>query len=363
MIKSSIAFSQGIDDPEIDLTVLKSIQKETKNVLMIASTSCSVLTMLLDENIERLDVVDSNIYHLELIKLKIEALKHLSIEEYIDFIEDDDFVLSLDEKREYRINIFKQLRGKSKYDLSFWETDLNQECIVYGINQIGVFEQLFKELRESLTFNPLIEFNENEWDELFTNIFSRDRLSEALGEDAIKYPVEFELSDLFNDSIFEAIENFENIDNYFIDQIFKGHYEKDYPVYLKQINLDTIINNLDKINFINKTPDEYLKNNTVEYDFISTSNMTDWAINKDELSTFFENIKNSLSQDGYVLSKRLNGDYSLIDEMKKSLTSSEYVEFSNTGYLVRNKIDVTKTLKENSSSFLFSEIVVGKNEI
>ena len=89
MIKTNIAFSQVREDPEIDLFILNSVQKKEKNVLMIGSGGCSVLSILLSPDLNRVDVIDSNINQIELIKLKIEALKQLSTMDYIYFVESD----------------------------------------------------------------------------------------------------------------------------------------------------------------------------------------------------------------------------------------------------------------------------------
>lgn len=363
MIKTNIAFSQVREDPEIDLFILNSIQKKEKKVLMIGSGGCSILTMLLSPDLNRIDVIDANINQIELIKLKIEALRQLSTMNYITFVESDrEFKLGEYVDSVCKIELFNRLKESSKYDLSFWDTPEHQIQIKYGINQIGVFEQLFKSLRKELINNPMKKYNKEDWDLAFEKVFNRENLITAFGEEAVKYSMSKEFTEHFSEVMLNAINEYADLDNYFLDQVFKGSYDKDLPVYLNKDNKETILKNLNKINFIHAPFHQYVKETKEKYHFVHTSNITDW-LPLNILSDLYSDVDSILEEEGVVVSRRLNGDHDLfkiINDKFKALR--HFNDFKNT-HVVRNNIDFSRTIKENDTSYFYSEVLIGEKII
>lgn len=355
MIETNIAFSQVREDPELDLFVLNNIKSKRKKILMIGSGGCSILTMLLSENLKSIDLVDSNSSQIELVKLKIALLKNLSSKEFINFIEGND--------KELILSIINEIKEDSFFNENHWSKKLNKDALLYGINQIGVFEQLFKELRQSFSVCPMQSYNKKEWDLAFKTVFNRQNLINSFGEEAVKYSMSKEFVEHFSSVMFNAINKYENKNNYFLDQIFKGKYNKDRPIYLNEKNKKIILSNIHKINFIHKPFHEYIKETKKEYDFIHTSNITDW-LPLDILSELFFDINKKLSTVGLVLSRRLNGDHSLEQIMSEHFitektVNNNFIENDLTRFSNVDKIN----LKDNDKSFFYNEVIVGrKNE-
>lgn len=346
MLHTEIAFSQVREDPEMDLIVLESIKTQNKKALMIGSGGCSVLTMLLSQDLERIDVIDANPAQIELIKLKIAALRNLTTKEYIDFVEGHNSLTHLE-----------KLKHDEFYNQSFWE-DSRLSQIEYGINQIGVFEQLFKELRNSFSVNPMLVLNEKEWSDAFNKVFDRDYLTEVFGEEAVKYSMSQEFSDHFSRVMKNAIEKYKGNSNYFLDQIFKGKYESDLPVYLEEDNKAVILENIGKMNFINQPFHDFIKQTSEQYDFIHTSNITDW-LPLSMLDELYSDIKAHLRENGLVVSRRLNGDHSLNDVVLRTLNKKSVKEIETTSsYKVRFEIEKDFDFKESDKSFFYNELVV-----
>lgn len=352
MLDTNIAFSQVREDPEIDLKVLESIKKKNKRVLMIGSGGCSILTMLLSKDLDLIDVIDANPAQIELIKLKIAALKNLSTNEYLDFIDGKGQTL----------NLLNKVKDDDYFNDDFWSIEDNFNQILYGVNQIGVFEQLFKELRDEFSENPMIRLNSVEWDNAFDKVFNRQHLIDAFGEDAVKYSMSQEFSVHFSRVMKNAIEKYKKDNNYFLDQIFKGFYENDFPIYLNEINKSIILDNIHKIRFINKPFHEYIKETDNEYDFIHTSNITDW-LPLHILADLYSDIKNKLSDKGQVISRRLNGDHCLESIMKTSFYTKTFVEHLDVlNYETRFKYRDLIHLKSDDKSFFYNEVVVGEKD-
>lgn len=351
---TKIAFSQVREDPELDLLVLRSNEKENKKVLIIGSGGCSVLTLLLDPQVSEIHVVDPNIEQIELLKLKISMLeKFKNASEYLAFFESED--IDFIEKSISEANAQSQFT--ENYLKSQKETNFSR-----NINQNGVFEELFKELREEFTINPMDTFNKEEWEKAFKKVFDREHLIEAFGEEAVKYSMSQEFSEHFSRVMYQAIIKYKGKDNYFLDQIFKGKYEKDIPVYLSDINKGIISKRLDKIHFINSSLQDYIANTEEKYDFVHTSNITDW-LPLEKLDGLYSDIYQLLNSKGKVISRRLNGDHSLIDIVSDRFkTGTSLINNKNNPYFTRFKSNEYINLKENDKSFFYNEVFFGEKE-
>ena len=77
---------------------------------------------------------------------------------------------------------------------------------------------------------------------------------------------------------------------------------------------------------------EYLEMNKIfKYDMIQSSNLTDWMNNK-KLDSFMNWIKYNLNQKGFVIIRRLNGDYFLKDQIKDHFKICDKVPYDKSEF-------------------------------
>jgi S-adenosylmethionine:diacylglycerol 3-amino-3-carboxypropyl transferase len=308
-----ILFSQVREDADIENYVLKKLLINNNNdILMIGSGGCSVFNILTNNNIKSIDVIDANPQQIFLIILKIAIFEHYK-GSFLDFLK-----VKLD-KLEYDL-ILEKLKKYLPINVYNFFYD-NKFYLYEGLNQSGVYENIFKNLVKS-------GFN-------FKKIFSKENLIKNFGEAAVSY------SDNF-DEHFEKIydtykKNYDPKDNYFFYQILNnGYIEQNLPKYFHLTN--KIVENKNKLKFINDNLLNFLKNNNAhKYDLIQTSNVTDWMTSKDIDNLVFY-IHKSLNSYGLLIMRRLLGKYTLESKIKK------YFE-------------IIKNIPEDKSHF-YSEIIV-----
>lgn len=284
MSKDVYMFSQVREDPNIEINLHNKLLNSNKRYLIVGSGGCTVLSLLseIKDNVI-IDIIDFSSEQLYLIQLKISIIYYFksNIDGILDFWEG---ILPVDSIN----HIFNKLKLTNECR-NYW---LNNYLLYTGINQNGIFEQIFKELIKS-------EFN-------FELVFDRDNLKEKFGEDSVVNSLNHEFYDHFK-SVINKYDGDET--NYFNYQILYNKYDRNHlPRYFN--NLSNIIKNIDKINYINDNIFDYISNSNIKYDMIHTSNVTDWMnINKCEI--FLINIFNKLEDNGIVIMRRLNGDYEL----------------------------------------------------
>lgn len=313
----TILFSQVREDPSIEMQLVRKI-KTHSNILLVGSGGCTLLSILGLDNTEKIDCVDMSQEQLKLIKLKIAVICYFmgsdgkeSILKFFhgDYCETDVF------------HILEQL-DIPKEEKRFWRDHPN--FLLGGINQSGCFESLFRHLVVS-------GFE-------FEKIFDRKALISIFGESAVVNSLNKEFSDHFRVILDKYRELYKPEDNYFYHQILYNRYHPHcLPPYFDR--LDVIIQHQDKVRyiqddfvkFISEQPDQ-------SYDLVHTSNLTDWMCNK-ELNFFLQQIHRVLNPGGYVVLRRLNGDYNL-QEMASAyfLIETEFIDRSH----------------------FYSEVVVGK---
>ena len=291
----NIQFSQVREDPNIELYTLNKITKIFPKILLVGSGGCTLFT-LLNKNIDTIDVIDQNKEQLFLIQLKLEIICYCKDKFKInDFFEGKLF------KEEYDHILLNIKATLSKECYSFW---MENKLFVYrGINQNGVFELLFKELFDN-SFN-------------YEKVFNRNYLIQKFGDNAVINSMNKEFSIHFETVINRLRTKYTQFDNYFYHQIIHNSYNKQYlPKYFD--NIDNIIENKQKIKYINLNYADYVQNTNKKYDIVQISNITDW-MNKIEIDLFFKNIYTILNKNGYLISRRLNGDYNLAQMLSEYL--------------------------------------------
>jgi S-adenosylmethionine:diacylglycerol 3-amino-3-carboxypropyl transferase len=330
-----IMFSQVREDPLIEINALNPLttlisndndnNNDNKlNVFMIASGGCTLFSIIAASNVPiSFDIIDSNISQFHLINLKMAIMKYMKTSnDVISFFQGQ---LSQIEYRKILTNILElKLLTKENYD--FWETNI--DLVYRGINQTGIFEELFKTLSEN-------NFN-------FDKVFNRNYLIEKFGESAVIHSANKQFTLHFQE-VLESYpkRSYSPHNNYFYHQILYNNYssdkDADLPYYIT--HFDAYISHLSK-HVINQShcniKDFHFPPN--KYHLIHLSNLTDW-MNLTDIHSIFKSIHLSLKIGGKVIIRRLNGDYNLLSLM------SEYFSV----------IDVTPLDK----SCFYSEVVIG----
>lgn len=286
MTHPTILFSQVREDPSIELYCLN--QLTNAKVLLVGSGGCTALSLIANGNVQSIDIIDLNISQLYLIQLKIQLiLKLQDLNKILDFYEGK--------------------LTKPEYDQIFNSIDLSESCrdyfishmdlIYQGINQSGVYEQLFKEL---ITSNYDYE-----------QVFSNRNLIQKFGLNAVKHSTITPFSVHFKQIMTKYHNNYTFNNNYFYHQMVYNSYNRNcLPHYLQ--NLNELRQNLQdvQINYIHADYCEYIRYCNKTYDLIQTSNLTDW-MNEEQIDKLLSNISNKINQKNFIVLRKFNGDYDL----------------------------------------------------
>lgn len=314
-----ILFSQVREDYKVEESVLHTITNPV--IALVGSGGCTGLS-LLNENIEEINIIDSNPDQILLVKMKIFIINEIRTKSKI-------------------LDIFEGRLTQTEYDNLFDTSPLSHELDEFclqnynefynGINQSGAFEKLFKELVES-------NFD-------FKKIFDRDYLIGIFGEDSCAHSVNKE----FYDHFMGVMENYKRLstpdNNYFYHQILYNKYNTEcVPKYLTDEGILNVNTYSDKIQFHTNNFLTFLKNSpNNKFDMIQTSNLTDW-ISDDERNEFIKECWKCVKPSGYIVMRRLNGDYKLTELTKKHFKQSS-VDYVDTSYFyaelfIGSKIDI-----------------------
>ncbi len=291
-----ILFSQVHESYLVELQALSQIKKELKDILVVCSGGCTVLSLMNDKI--NIDVIDSDITQLCLLRLKIAIVfKTMNKFDYLNVVEGRKCVDK---------NFINEL-NLSNNEKEYWIKNI--EFFKNGINNCGALEKVFDEL---------ITNNYN-----FNECFNKEYLSGLFGENAVKHSGDF--IEHFK-SVMKKYEQDDN--NYFYDQILNKKYDvkKLYPMYLD--NFFDISKNKDKIKYRCNNLIEYLQNTLNMYDMIQTSNITDW-ISHDDRIKLIELAYTRLNNNGCLVLRRLNGDYNLTELCKDKFDILEVYDKSH----------------------------------
>lgn len=286
--KHEILFSQIREDPAIEQQIINRLDRQSNfKVLMIASGGCTSLSVI-SSKISQLDLVDSNREQLYLTQLKFALCQ----------TEEDSLValkmLNGGSNNSWKlvINALPNLESKK-----YWNH--HQYWLNYGPNRMGKFEELFRQLRQS-------NFN-------FDQQFETKHLIDIFGESAVVYSLQHKFSDHFRRVLIKYKNRYlESSDNYFYNSIVHDDYStKDLPIYLRPFQYNQIRRMCDKINYYHDTLLNHLrKSDDNYYDFIQTSNLTDWQSSL-ENEQLIKELYRCLKPYGVALLRRLNGDIPL----------------------------------------------------
>lgn len=350
---SAIAFSQVREDPCIELRVAERLaerQDHLLRVLLVASGGCTALSLLAAPVVGKVEAVDANFAQIHLVELRRQALLHLALIDQIQLIGADR---TTSEKQ--RLALYKRLRPYlPEPTRSFWDTRLEQ--IAFGVNRVGRFEALFRELSANFSalgldplHDPKTAIAHPAWSEIFESVFDRDKLTRIFGEAAVSYSMDRSFGKHFAERFAIALQRDTPCENYFVSQVFADCYADNiqgFPLYLQPLVQASIraLNGyrlkLHHGNFVEKMLE---LSQSGGFDLISMSNLSDWMPIPD-LHEAIAKAVGCLNPGGALIGRRLNGDHHLKNVISQHLHVDE--RFS-------------AELLAADRSFFYQEVVVG----
>jgi S-adenosylmethionine:diacylglycerol 3-amino-3-carboxypropyl transferase len=277
-----LLFAQSFEDPEIDRRALQ-IRPE-HSVLCITSGGCNVLALLLDAP-ARLIALDMNPTQNAMLQLKIEGIRRLSYEEYLELLGVRPSARRLD--------LYRRLPS-----VAFW--DAHPELIARGVLSAGRFEQYLGYFRRFLRLcqgrqriEQLVSprdragreqfynevWNTPQWRGFFRFFFSRTVLG-GLGLDPkcftfVKGGEAF--GDMFLRRTRHVLVELPVHENYFVEYILFGTYRRAFPPYLERENFAKLRSLLDRVEIVTGEAGRYLASLPDDtLDRINFSNVFEW---------------------------------------------------------------------------------------
>lgn len=353
-----IAFSQVREDPLTELQVVHHLatqQNHPLRVLLVASGGCTALSLLTHEAIAHIDAVDLNPAQIHLVELKRQAMLHLSMNEQFCLLGIErlnDPVQPCDPGD--RLSLYQKLRPHlPKSTGIFWDDRPNQ--ITVGMNRVGRFESLFRELSGCFAAvgldpiaNPETALTSPDWRSIFERVFERHKLAQIFGEAAVNYSMDRTFGEHFADVFAHALRQFVPHENYFITQVWRDRYPiraDGIPLYLQASTQPTIRTRCDRLHLhIGAFIPTLQKLAAIEpFDLIQFSNISDW-IPLSELNAMLAIAVSSLKPGGALIGRRLNGDHHLASVMQNHLSVNH---------------SWSEELQQCDRSFFYREVVVG----
>jgi S-adenosylmethionine-diacylglycerol 3-amino-3-carboxypropyl transferase len=354
--RSDLAFSQVREDYTVELRVIDRLAQTYNRplrILLIASGGCTALSLLALPEVGEIVAVDANIAQLHLVELRRQALLNLSLTAQLNLIG-----ANLETSAATRLNLYQQIVDKLPTSTrNHWDNRLSE--IGFGVNRVGRFEQLFRELSARFTevgldpiADPLTTINSNYWRSIFEEIFDRNKLISTFGESAVNYSMDRSFGEHFADVFARALEKYHPRDNYFVTQVLRDRYtdgSAGLPLYLQpQAQIAIQKYGIDRLKlhhgiFIEKTIELGTER---PFDLIQFSNISDWMPSKD-LNKMLKTAVRFLNPGGALIGRRLNGDHHLATVMNEWISVD--LEFS-------------RELLALDRSFFYREVVVGWNE-
>lgn len=353
-ITSEIAFSQVREDPRIELRVIQELakRKQPLRVLLVASGGCTALSLLSHPAITKIEAVDLNPAQLHLVELRRQALLHLSLDDQLRLIGADKSASDRD-----RLSIYASFSSNLPVSTkAFW--DARPEQIEFGVNRVGRFEQLFRQLAEKFSQigieplqEPLIAVNHPRWRDIFEQVFERDRLIDTFGEAAVNYSMDRSFGEHFADVFAQALQRFIPDENYFLTQVWGDRYTSNLtgegvPLYLQSsVQNDIRKFGTERLQLHQGAFFEALQElaQSEKFDLIQFSNISDW-MPLSNLHQMLNEIINCLKCGGAIIGRRLNGDHNLEKIMAEHITVDR---------------SLSQELLASDRSFFYREVVVG----
>ena len=207
--------------------------------------------------------------------------------------------------------------------------DTNIEQINLVKEKISIIENNDKKYYDAYLKN--IDMN---FDRMFKNIknkndiihiFERDNLIKNFGIDAVQ--------NTSHNFIEHFIKVYDSNSNYH-DFIFNRNMDIKTKYFYKYYEN---INKIKNVNIINDNMITYLENNNKKYDFIQTSNITDWICN-DEFIKICSLLKSKLNKNGIIIMRRMLSDNILQNYFPNCIILHDKTNIYSETILWRNNI-------------------------
>lgn len=335
-VQDKLLFSNVWEDPQIESDVIKRCKPVLYNdenrykMLMVCSGGDTLIHILCENQDEFttsnlwIDVLDSNRMQIATAVFKILVLHYLrfinSSSLYYDIIY-GSCIFDYEELIQILKTTYKSIQWSQYLDI--WEEGDNINILKNGLCRSGEMEKTFKNLIDSA-----MNFDSN---------FNHDTLTHRFGDAAVKLTSQ---SNNFVDRfrlIYNRYVEYYGTDydaNRFYHRMIKGHdsHTTLRPVVtkFKSVTIDM----LNRIRFIYQDMASFAASLGIPtYDVIQTSNITDWLMTRDNVQTFVKNIYSICRFKGEIVWRSLNGEYDLIDLLKKQYHDDECadkkIEFKN----------------------------------
>ncbi|MBD2461089.1 DUF3419 family protein [Oscillatoria sp. FACHB-1407] len=363
---SEIAFSQVREDPRVELSLVDYLaerQNHPLRVLLVASGGCTALSLLVSPAIAQVEAVDLNPAQLHLVELRRHALVHLSLEDQLQLI-GADCLSDPPTLHQGELPFAPTHRRQELYDKLrpwlpeatrvFW--DVRPEQIAFGVNRVGRFEALFRELAQAFAAEgldplnqPAIALTSPRWKPLFEKVFERNKLARIFGEAAVNYSMDRSFGEHFADVFAQALRSKNPAQNYFVTQVWGDRYttgKQGLPLYL-QAPAQLMIRHLgvERLRLHQGALADVMTQlaQTAPFDLIQLSNISDW-MPVAELHKLLAIATGCLNSGGALLGRRLNGDHHLANVMAEH---------------VRVNAELSQQLQQAERSYFYREVVVG----
>lgn len=266
-----INYSMCWEDPEVLNRALEISNKD--DVLSIVSGGENLFAILLN-NPKSLVGIDINKEQIYIAKLKIAAIKTLNFEEFIQFLGFNSY--------DNRLNLFNKIKSNlTNEEIEYWKNHNN--FIDRGIIHCGKFERYLEKFRRY--FLPLIiskkkinqfldldssedqeEFYKKYWNTwrfrlIFRLFFSKKSIKKGRDKQYFNYSKKENISDHYFMRTKYALTKIPIKTNYFMQYILTGKILASfkYHPYLDRDNFKLLKQSVDKIKFINRSVNEYIK--------------------------------------------------------------------------------------------------------
>ena len=345
---SDLAFAQVREDAAVEMQVIAQLASSNLRVLLVASGGCTALSLLSLPTVAHIAAVDLNPAQLYLVELRRQALLHLPLVQQLQLI-------GVEANAPCKLRLYKQLRQHlPETTRLYWDARLDQ--IAYGINQVGKFEALFRELAEQFAacgvdpLNDRAAMHHPRWREVFERVFDRAKLIETFGLAAVNYSMDRSFGEHFAMVCAEAMQRFVPTENYFLTQIWQDRYAAGAgrPLYL-QDSAQAAIRQLggERLHLHQGQFTEVMTQLAAseKFDLIQFSNLSDWMPLPD-LHHLLAKAVACLNPGGALIGRRLNGDHDLAAVMEQWLTVDR---------------SLSAKLLAADRSFFYQEVVVGRH--
>ncbi len=381
---SDLAFAQVREDPAIEALALSRLAaapgregRGAARVLLVCSGGETALALLERGDVASIDAVDPSPAELHLCELKRAAALGLSGEDLHRLL--GVRRASRDERLALYARVREALPGAAR---AHW--DGRQDQVAYGVQQVGRFEALFRELAASFRaegLDPLARPAEAlacpRWRELFESVFERERLAATFGRAAVAYSMDRSDGEHFADVFARALRRWRPSDeneneneyeyeyerepawegeNYFLRQVWEDRYavelERDDPAALPEWLREPERLASRRPERLRLHEGRFLETfarlvTEGPFDLVQTSNISDWAP-VPELEALVDRVAGGLTPGGAILMRRLNGDHDLAAIVARRL--------------IVDRAECEE-LRRRDRSFFYREVVLGRRPL